>query len=384
MSAPLGTDAGTAPVTGGDGTADPPARRRRWRPGTVLAAGAVVVLAGGGVAVGVAADGSAGESAGAAPPPPATTTVTRQTLVDRETKTGELGYGTPRALDSRDNGTLTWSAATGTTVTRGRALYRVDDTPVVLLYGSLPAYRPLRSGVSGRDVEQFERNLTELGYTGFTVDQDYTSATADAVRKWQEDLGVAETGQVEPGRIVYATGTVRVASQGAEVGDAVGPGRAVLSITGTARLVTCTLDVDDQRLVRKGAEVTITLPDGKRTTGRVGTVETVIQTSAGAAGQDPVTETKIEVSVTGDDPAALTGFEQAAVDVGFVAAERAAVLTVPVAALLALAEGGYGLQVVDDAGTRIVAVKTGLFAAGRVEVSGDAVVEGLTVGMPGD
>jgi peptidoglycan hydrolase-like protein with peptidoglycan-binding domain len=350
----------------------------------VLAAGTAVVLAGGAVAVGVAADGSAGESAGAAPLPPTTTTVARQTLVDRETKTGELGYGAPRVLATRYNGTLTWLPATGTTVARGKALYRVDDDPVVLLHGSLPAYRTLRSGVSGRDVKQFEQNLTDLGYTGFTVDDDYTSATADAVRRWQDDLGVAETGQVEPGRIAYAAGTVRVASQGAEVGDAVGPGRTVLSITGTTRLVTCTLDVDDQRLARKGAEVTLTLPDGKRTTGRIGTVETVVQTSPGAAGQDPVTETKVEVSVTGDDPAALTGFEQAAVDVGFVAAERADVLTVPVAALLALSEGGYGLQVVDDGGTRIIAVKTGLFAAGRVEVSGDEVVEGLTVGMPRD
>jgi hypothetical protein len=58
------------------------------------------------------------------------------------------------------------------------------------------------------------------------------------------------------------------------------------------------------------------------------------------------------------------------------------VLTVPVAALLALAEGGYGVQVVTGTATRIVAVRTGLFAAGRVEVSGDGLTEGMTVGMP--
>ena len=58
------------------------------------------------------------------------------------------------------------------------------------------------------------------------------------------------------------------------------------------------------------------------------------------------------------------------------------VLTVPVAALVALAEGGYGLQVVDGATSRFVAVETGLFASGRVEVSGAGVAEGATVGMP--
>jgi membrane fusion protein, multidrug efflux system len=61
---------------------------------------------------------------------------------------------------------------------------------------------------------------------------------------------------------------------------------------------------------------------------------------------------------------------------------RTHVLTVPVAALLALAEGGYGVQVVEGATTRIVAVETGLFAGGRVEVSGAGISEGMTVGMP--
>lgn len=82
------------------------------------------------------------------------------------------------------------------------------------------------------------------------------------------------------------------------------------------------------------------------------------------------------------DPKALTGFEQASAKVAFTAAERPDVLTVPVAALLALAEGGYGVQLVEGASTRIVAVETGLFASGRVEVSGAELAEGATVGMP--
>ena len=49
----------------------------------------------------------------------------------------------------------------------------------------------------------------------------------------------------------------------------------------------------------------------------------------------------------------------------------------PVNALLALAEGGYGVRLVDGTTPgRIVAVTTGLFSRGMVEVSGD----GLTVG----
>jgi len=58
------------------------------------------------------------------------------------------------------------------------------------------------------------------------------------------------------------------------------------------------------------------------------------------------------------------------------------VLTVPVAALLALAEGGYGLEVVDGGRSSITAVETGLFADGRVEVSGSGIAAGTTVGVP--
>ena len=76
------------------------------------------------------------------------------------------------------------------------------------------------------------------------------------------------------------------------------------------------------------------------------------------------------------------GLDQATVDVAFTVAEREDVLAVPVAALLALAEGGYGLEVVDGRTTRIVAVQTGLFAGGKVEVSGGGITEGTVVGEP--
>ncbi|MEU9738506.1 peptidoglycan-binding domain-containing protein [Micromonospora chersina] len=357
-------------------------RRRRARTPLVVAS-AVVVAAAAGVTAAVAAGGRDGGTAASGGLPPATAPVTRQTLVDAESFDGELGYGTSHSAAPRTGGTVTWLAATGSQVTRGKPLFAVDDAEVVLLYGRLPAYRTLGPGVSGDDVRQFERNLKALGYSGFTVDDDYTSATADAVRDWQEDLGLPETGRVELGRVVYADGPVRVESHEADVGDPAQPGQAVLTWTGTTRVVTVSLDVDDERLAKKDTTVTVSLPDGKEVAGTVAGTETVIETGTdgGAGGQgDP--ETKIEVTVTVADPKALTGFDQASAKVAFTAAERRDVLTVPVAALLALAEGGYGVQLVEGATTRIVAVETGLFAAGRVEVSGAGLTEGATVGMP--
>jgi hypothetical protein len=83
------------------------------------------------------------------------------------------------------------------------------------------------------------------------------------------------------------------------------------------------------------------------------------------------------------DQAALGTTAGAPVSVRYIEQERKDVLTVPVDALLALAEGGYGVEVVTDGRSRIVAVDVGLFADGRVEVSGDGLQDGAAVGVPG-
>ncbi|MCW3819389.1 efflux RND transporter periplasmic adaptor subunit [Micromonospora sp. DR5-3] len=366
-------------------------RRRRGGIGRVAVAVVVVVVAAGAAATAATAGFGFGvgrhggdRNSGTGGLSPATAQVTRQTLVDSQTKDGSLGYGATESASAKLGGTITALAATGATVKRGQALYRVDNTPVVLLYGSLPAYRSLQTGVEGTDVKQFEQNLKALGYSGFTVDDEYGASTAATVKQWQEDLGLPETGTVELGRIVYAAGPVRVDSQKAAVGDAVQPGTAVLTYTGTARVITVELDVDEQRLAKKGATVTVTLPNGKTVAGKIAKTQTVIDTggsgNGGNGSNEP--ETKIEAIVTVNDAKALNGLDQAAVDVGFTASQRENVLTVPVAALLALAEGGYGVQVVEGTTTRIVSVQTGLFANGRVEVSGDGLAEGMTVGAP--
>ena len=310
---------------------------------------------------------------------PATATVTRTTLRDSETVDGTLAYGREYSLVNRRSGTITSVPDVGVVVRRGQALYTVDNEPVLLLYGALPAYRPLAVGTEGADVRQFEQELAALGYTGFTVDDEYTSSTADAVERWQKALGLDQTGVVELGRVVFGPGEIRIAAENTGVGEAAQPGQTVYSYTGTVRQVTVTLDMGDQRLAKKDAKVDVELPDGKKVGGTVNRVVTVIEPAAAPNEDD---ETKIEVTVGLADAAAAGGLDQASVRVSFTVSERKDVLTVPVAALLALAEGGYGLQIVDSGGTRIIAVTTGLFADGRVEVSADGLAEGMTVGMP--
>jgi peptidoglycan hydrolase-like protein with peptidoglycan-binding domain len=354
-------------------------RRPRRRRAARTAVAASVVLAAGAAAAAASGFGlsSHDDNTPRSELPAATAKVTRQTLIDTQTETGDLGYPDSSELASRAGGTVTALAAANAVVKRGQVLYRLDIKPVVLFYGTLPAYRALSSGTEGADVKQFERNLYALGYRGFTVDETYSAATVTAVKKWQKHLGLDQTGTVELGRIVYAAGQVRVDTQKSATGDAVQPGAAILTYTGTSPVIVAKLDVSDKRLTTNSASVEVTLPDGTQVAGKIAAAKTVIVT-----GDNGDTETKIQVTVTVDDEKALAGLDQASVKVAFTASKRANVLTVPVAALLALAEGGYGVQVVDGTTTRIVTVQTGLFASGRVEVSGDGLAEGMTVGVP--
>ncbi|WP_141577875.1 peptidoglycan-binding protein [Actinomadura sp. WMMA1423] len=357
-------------------------RGRRRRPRWKIALAVAAVLAAGGVATAAAlrsgGDGGGGRAAGL---PPGTAKVARETLSDTQTEDGRLGYGPTMTATNQTRGTITWLPESGDQITRGHRLYEVDGDPVVLMYGSKPSYRPLRIGTEGSDVERFEKNLSALGYGGFTVDDEYTSGTAEAVQEWQDDIGAPETGTVDVGRVAFADGPVRVETVAAHPGEPAAPGKKVLDYTGTTQAVTVELDTADQRLAKKGARVEVTLPEGAPVAAKIDEVTTVIE--PGAQGEEPTT--KVEVTIwlaSAKAKKAAARFALASADVEFTAGQRENVLTVPVSALVALREGGFGVEVVKGAASSYVPVETGMFAGGKVEVSGPGIAEGTLVGVP--
>ncbi|MFF7543803.1 peptidoglycan-binding protein [Streptomyces canus] len=410
----------------------PPPRGRRGRR-TVLVASALVVVAAVAVVGALGLGGGGAEEGSSAPPRSGSTVpVTRTTLTERTTVDGQLGYGTEIPLPVKATGTVTWLPAEGTTVERGRTLLRVDDRPVVLLYGTLPMYRelgltagtqqgtgqetgtegdtqdsgeqgggtdeasgaPAPSGsptpggagagaggtggtLRGMDVLQFESNLAALGYTGFTVDEEFTDLTARAVKRWQRSLGLPQTGTVGIGDVVYSTGKVRIGHASVRLGSPATDD--VLTYTGTSRKVVVNASAAEDSWAVRGAAVTIGLPDGKSVKGEVASVGKSATAPEGEGGEGGSAAPTVPVTITIEDQKSVGRLESAPVTVEYVGRERADVLTVPVAALVALAEGGHGLETADG---RFVAVRTGLFADGRVEVSGSAVREGMNVRIP--
>ncbi|WP_158630487.1 peptidoglycan-binding protein [Glycomyces terrestris] len=339
------------------------------------------IAAGSAAAAGLAAAGAlywAGgdEPAASAQDPGATATVEVQDLARSEEVVGTLSYGEAHTLSGAKPGTVTWLPEPGTVIGAGDAVYDVDNAPVVAMTGDLPLWRDLAPGVEGPDVAQLESNLADLGYEGFTEDDAYTDATAAAVEAWQEDVGAAETGTVAVGDVLFSPAAVRVADHVAAVGDpASGP---VLSYTSGERRVTVQLDVADQDLAAEGQAVAVALPDGTEV---AGTVSAIGQTVAGSQEEGSEEPETVEVTVEVADQAALGSLVSAPVTVELVSETREDVLTVPVEALLALREGGYGVEVVDGGGAELVPVETGVFADGRVEVAG-ALEAGMEVAVP--
>lgn len=373
------------------------------------------------------------------------------------------------ALGSNMAGVVTEVVAAGETLQQGDVLYRADGEPVVVMYGDIPAYRTLRDlsdNMTGTDVLQLETALVELGYDPdalATVDEEFTDYTETMVERWQEDLGVEEDGQVSLGDVIFIPAQAEVLAVAVEVGQSVGPGQSiatistgdalqgadvlqleqalaalgydpgtvegtwdsntksavvtwqtdngveadgvvnlgevvflpsmvqvndvlvsigsavnagtpVLGISSADKFVTFDLPAADQGLLAVGQEVIVEMPDGSDA---AGTVLSVASVASGGQG-----EATFEVKIVLVDPSVAVGLDEAPVDVEVVSDSVSNVMAVPVSALVALAEGGYAVEVSTGSGTQLVAVEPGFYADGLVEVESSGLAVGDMVVVP--
>jgi peptidoglycan hydrolase-like protein with peptidoglycan-binding domain len=290
-----------------------------------------------------------------------------------------------RALD-RPSGMITFIVAEGAVVEPGGILYTLDGFhSVVLLKGEIPAWRRLAEGVAdGPDVGQLERNLAALGFGhgDAAPDDHWDEDTTAAVREFQGSLGLNDDGAIELGDVVYLPGAIRATAILSDLGATIGTGSKVLRASTTDREVSVDLEADRQQIVALGAKVSVGLPDGTETAGTVtdiGTVATVAAAPSAAGDAVPT----VAVTVALDDAGAGGTLDGAPVTVTVVRESRQNVLAVPVGALLALAEGGYAVEIIGDGGTtHLVGVELGLFEDGFVEVRSEQLREGVAVVVP--
>jgi hypothetical protein len=349
-----------------------------------VAAAAVLVAAAVTAGVVVTSDG---QEATSAPRQSQATTakVERGRLSAVVSLNGTLTYrarpdGSPYPIINQARGTYTRLPEAGDRVGCGDVLYRVDEHPVLLLCGTVPAYRDLHSGDEGRDVWQLNRNLRRLGYHPGTG-AGFTWRTERAVRRLQHHVGLDVTGKLAAGDAVFLPRAVRIAKVTGERGGSARPGAQVAQATSDTLAVQVDLDASQQGQVKQGDRARITLPGRRSVKARVARLGRVAS-SAGKDG-DPGTAT-IPASVRLDDPAKARRLDRAPVGVEITTRGVESALSVPVTALVGRSGGGFAVEVVRAAGRReLVAVELGLLddTDGRVQVEGD-LAEGDDVVVP--
>jgi Putative peptidoglycan binding domain len=339
-----------------------------------------------------------GQAAASSTGSPATAPVVRTDLTNAVQVTGALGYAGSYSIANQQPGTAyTALPAPGQVIRRGQRLYEVDGAPVCLFYGQRPEWRDLAVGVAGGpDVAQLDANLIALGYATaarLTVSGTYTDATAAAVGQWQAATGQPVTGTVAAGQIAYAPGPVRVTAVAAQLGGAPQPGAQVLTATSPVPQVQASLPVSQEYLVKTGDRVEVSLPGGTAAPGVVTGVGAVASVPASGAGSGPAPQpaqapaggsgatVALTVRLT-RLPGSVARLDQAPVTVNVTSAQARGVLAVPVQALVALAGGGYAVQVMHGRAGHLVAVRTGLFGATLVQVTGTGLAAGDRVAVP--
>ena len=275
--------------------------------------------------------------------------------------------GSPYPVINQARGVFTSLPDSGDKVDCGGVLYRVDDKPVLLLCGTVPAYRALHVGDAGQDVRQLNRNLHVRGAGGA-----FTTKTEKALKALQRRKGAHVDGSLALGDAVFLPESVRIAKVTGQVGGSARPGAPVLSATSDTLHVQVALDPSQQGEVKKGDRAQITLPGNTPVTGRVAGFGRVAK--APADQDSKAADATIPTFIRLDDPAKARGLDKAPVQVQITTKGVERALSVPVTALVGKSGGGFAVEVV-RAGDRpeLVAVKLGLFdtGGGRVQVEGD-------------
>lgn len=315
-----------------------------------------------------------------------TARLVRQDLVATDSYDGTLGYGDARPLATERSGVVTAVAEAKATVAPGGELFRVDFEPTVMLAGEVPAYRALDTSSSdGSDIKQLEQGLVDVGHgAGVTVDENYSAGTAAAVTRWEKALGRAEPdGKVDLGDVIFLPGAVRISAIEANKGTRVESGSTVLEATPTARVVEVDLEASRADELEPGTKVQLIMPDDSETTGTVASVG--VESDSSEGDQIPGGEPTIPVVITLDDPNAAGDFESGSVDVAIERSREDGAVVAPVTALVALAEGGYAVQLVDESapnGYRLVAVEVGTNTNQLVAITGEGIEPGVEVVVP--
>ena len=273
-------------------------------------------------------------------------------------------------IQAPTGGIITEVVAASGLVGPGDVLLRIDERPVILLPGDIPAFRALEEGSSGRDVAALQLYLASLGYDVDATQTRYSKVTAAAVRRWQQTLGIGQTGVVALGDVVFVSGSALQAplrwTEAVFVGATLAPGTPILERLAPRPTMTIDFGGSPPTQLEPGVTGEVAFPGGADRS----VVLSAIRSDLGrvwatldAVGGDlcPGSDCLDLVPAVGETP----------LDVTFTLVPETTGPIVPVAALQSDAAGQV-FVVLPDGRRQTVTV--------RVASGGSAIVDGITVG----
>ena len=351
---------------------------------------------------------------------------------------GTLQPGPTSSVGASGRGTLTRTVDEGTTIAAGDVVAEIDGTPVIALYGQVPQFRVLNiEAQPGADIAQLEENLVALGFDpngAVTVDDTFTTATAELVLAWEQSLEIATPdGTVDAGQIAFIPGPSEVTSRtpvGSQVnagqqilgtvtlaesgyistsvdddgqvvdiafelgdpasGEGVPDGATVVEALRDAASATAgqpvyrwevdlgsiqlAVDVDEVSAFELGRTLQVELPDGQLVDASVADLSDVARSIQNGNN----TTTVIDVTVQPDQPIESI-FTAGPVTIRVETDRTDGAVLVPASALIALAEGGHAVEV---DGRGLVGVELGSFDDGWVEILDGTIDAGESVVVP--
>lgn len=125
---------------------------------------------------------------------------------------------------SPTEGVVTGIPAVGDVIEQGDTVFEIDGQPIIAIEGTVPPYRDLRDesdNLVGDDVAQLEAMLEDVGAvgeSGLTVDDEFTSTTADVLAALQAWVGADDDGELELGEYIVIDGPQVVGEIAVEIG----------------------------------------------------------------------------------------------------------------------------------------------------------------------
>lgn len=293
-------------------------------------------------------------------PDETTAKVERGDLTSDYDFTGQVDFGDPWKPFLSLEGVVTDGHPNGATVDFGDVLIEVDGEPVYLARGDVPMYRELAltgTYMEGEDVVSLQRFLLAAGFDDdgrLEVDGVFGPSTRRAVKDWQEAVGLDETGRVDPKQIVFSPTPLRI-----ETTVRVGTTFQGLEVSGATPRVTVEIDSDQRPQIPIDGDVTVEMADGT-------TVDGVVIDHERVVGDDGSTSWQAVIDIDGEIDS-----DETSVLVYSTVVEASDVLIVPTSALLAVAEGGFAVEVVEGDETRLVPVEVGEVVDARAEITGE-------------